>query len=357
MKITKSRLRKIIKEKFSRDDFQDVYATAQMAHVGQTRRDGSEYFTHPSEVRNITARFYPKDRVAQLAALLHDTIEDAPGSTVDSPEEMEEFIQGSIADPASAQEVIRVVRALTHTKGDDYISYVVGLLGDQPTLRVKLSDMVHNLSDAPGAKQKEKYRTALEAIAAQTGGKPPMGISPKHWAQLFSLTEGSLMKITEDKLRQIIREEAKKLKENPAMQMMMKDRMRKNAGGKPYEEPKANTKLAKRKGSEPLTKAHVEVGAFSGTSTDRSKLNKTLRAQIEKMIASGKEDQVPSNWSSILGLSDGDHLLALQKAISPGLLKKIGRFLGVSEANTTKLSKEDLRNLVKNEIKSIDLKK
>ena len=73
---------KKVEEKFSPDDFKDVYNTARMAHVGQTRRDGSEYFSHPSEVRNITAKFYPKDRVAQLAALLHDSLEDAPGSTV-----------------------------------------------------------------------------------------------------------------------------------------------------------------------------------------------------------------------------------------------------------------------------------
>ena len=86
---------KKVEEKFSPDDFKDVYNTARMAHVGQTRRDGSEYFSHPSEVRNITAKFYPKDRVAQLAALLHDSLEDAPGSTVSSEEEMEEFIRGS----------------------------------------------------------------------------------------------------------------------------------------------------------------------------------------------------------------------------------------------------------------------
>ena len=178
---------KKVEEKFSPDDFKDVYNTARMAHVGQTRRDGSEYFSHPSEVRNITAKFYPKDRVAQLAALLHDSLEDAPGSTVSSAEEMEEFIRGSIQDPAAGDEVIRVVRALTHEKGGDYLSYVVDLMGDVPTLRVKLSDMVHNLTDNPSPKQKAKYKSALDAISAMTGGKAPKGISDKHWNTLTSL--------------------------------------------------------------------------------------------------------------------------------------------------------------------------
>ena len=186
-----------VKEKFSPEDFKDVYNTARMAHVGQSRRDGSEYFSHPSEVRNITAKFYPKDRVAQLAALLHDSLEDAPGSTVSSVEEMEEFIKGSIQDPAAADEVIRVVRALTHEKGGDYLSYVVDLMGDVPTLRVKLSDMVHNLTDSPSPKQKTKYKSAIDAISAMTGGKAPKGISDKHWNTLTSLVadvEGAVMK-------------------------------------------------------------------------------------------------------------------------------------------------------------------
>jgi len=184
---SESLVRLYIRESFSSEDFKDVYNTARMAHVGQIRRDGSEYFSHPSEVRNITRGFYSGDKVAQLAALLHDSLEDAPGSTVESAEEMEDFIRGSIQNKLQADEVIRVVRALTHEKGGDYVSYVVGLMGDIPTLRVKLSDMVHNLSDNPSPKQKAKYKTALDAISDQTGGRPPRGISRDHWNALFGL--------------------------------------------------------------------------------------------------------------------------------------------------------------------------
>ncbi len=207
MKLTRRQLRKKIQERFSADDFKDVYATAQMAHMGQTRRDGSEYFTHPSEVRDIAKGFYPDDQVVQMAALLHDSLEDAPGSTVQSVEEMEEFIRGSIQDPDAGEEVIRVVRALTHEKGGNYTDYVVGLLGDIPTLRVKLADMVHNLSDSPRPKQKAKYKAALDAIEDQTGGAPPSGISSGHWDQLYSLVEKKTMRMSKRTLRRIIREE------------------------------------------------------------------------------------------------------------------------------------------------------
>lgn len=173
---------------FTREDFEDVYSTARMAHMGQKRRTGAEYFTHPSEVRNIVRKYYPDDYAAQMVALLHDSLEDAPGSTVGSIEEMESFILGSIADPASGQEVVDAVRSLTHDKGTDYGTYVVSLLDNPLALRVKLSDMLHNLSSSPSERQKKKYGDALE-IATNAVGGVPADISTQHWDDLISLTE------------------------------------------------------------------------------------------------------------------------------------------------------------------------
>lgn len=224
MKITKNQLIKLIQEAFAAEDFRDVYNTARMAHVGQTRRDGSEYFTHPSEVRNIARGFYPKDNVVQMAALLHDSLEDAPGSTVSSVKEMEDFIRGSIQDQSSANEVIRVVRALTHEKGGSYTDYVVGLLGDIPTLRVKLADMVHNLSDAPSLKQKAKYKTALDAISAQTGGSAPAGISRRHWEKLMTLvTNNQPAKEDINEFRKHVKKILKELSVQDANSVLPKD--------------------------------------------------------------------------------------------------------------------------------------
>ena len=208
MKVTRSLIRKILQEKFYSDDFRDVYATARMAHFGQKRRSGEDYFSHPAEVSKIVNKFYPEDKISKLAALLHDTLEDAPGSTVDSIEEMEGFIKGSITDPRVGEEVTRVVRSLTHEKGGDYLSYVVSLLSDVPSLRVKLADMVHNLSSSPSEKQKNKYKNALDAISRETNGHPPNGISLSHWNTLQDLTGPEIeMKITERQLRRIIRKE------------------------------------------------------------------------------------------------------------------------------------------------------
>ncbi len=186
---------------FTREDFEDVYSTARMAHMGQKRRSGGEYFTHPSEVRNIVRKYYPQDYAAQMVALLHDSLEDAPGSTVNSIDEMESFIRGSIGDVQSGQEVIDAVRSLTHEKGSDYSSYVISLLNNPLALRVKLADMLHNLSTSPSPRQKKKYETALIAASQAAGGIPPI-IDSKHWDDLTSLSETTNIRA----LRLLIRE-------------------------------------------------------------------------------------------------------------------------------------------------------
>ena len=191
----------VIVMKFTQDDFKDVYATARMAHMGQKRRDGKDYFSHPSEVRNIVRKFYPNDYAAQMAALLHDSLEDAPGSTVETVEEMEEFIRGSIQSPIAGQTVVDAVKALTHEKWAPYAEYVVGLLDNPLALRVKLADMVHNLSSTPTPRQKAKYAKSINMLLDKAGGIPA-GITPKHWETLTTLTEPKEL----SELRSFVRE-------------------------------------------------------------------------------------------------------------------------------------------------------
>ena len=150
------------------------------------------------------------------------------------------------------------------------------------------------------------------------------------------------MKITEKELRRLIRE-------NVVMRMTQ-DRMRKSGGGS-FSEPRAKSPTQKRKGNEPITRNHIVKNSFKGTSSDRAKLNKELRAQIEKMISASKEDQIPSNWSDILGLSDGDQLLALKQAINPGILKKVGRFLGMSESLTEEKLRQIIREVIEEDVR------
>jgi len=192
-------------EALGRKDYVNVYRTAAQAHRGQTRRDGEPYFSHPSSVRNIVRRYYPNDRVAQLAALLHDTLEDAPRiGTVKSLEEMEEKILGAIGDKGVAYEVLETVRHVTH-ESNDYTSYIMGLVSKPRALRVKLSDMEHNLQTA-SPRQRDKYGAAIMVIANITDGAPPTGISARHWKKILKMIKPAELKEVRDLIKRVLLE-------------------------------------------------------------------------------------------------------------------------------------------------------
>ena len=60
-------------------DVERAYEVARLAHVGQMRKSGEEYITHPVAVSQILAELGLND-VTIIASLLHDTIEDTPYS-------------------------------------------------------------------------------------------------------------------------------------------------------------------------------------------------------------------------------------------------------------------------------------
>ena len=169
------------------DDIADALATAQMAHLGQTRNTGEPYLTHPIEVANIVYQFYPENPTLCAAAILHDTLEDAlRHGNVQSNEEMESFIAGSFGDPAMGHDALRLVRALTHTS-DDYSGYIGSISKDTDVLKIKLSDMLHNLRSSPSISQRQKYHNALKTLSPDDS--PPEGISASHWKELMNLAK------------------------------------------------------------------------------------------------------------------------------------------------------------------------
>ena len=172
-----------LKEYLTKADVEDIYATARLAHMGQKRRSGESYFTHPEEVASIVQQYYPNDQVAYLVALLHDTLEDAEAVGNVSLEELMQMISGSIADRAEYDKIISAVRELTHSKNVGYTDYLLSLASKPLALRVKLADMLHNLTSSPSQKQLSKYGTALDALEAQYSGSPP-GISRDHMKAL-----------------------------------------------------------------------------------------------------------------------------------------------------------------------------
>ncbi len=173
------------------EDVADALATAQMAHLGQKRRSGEPYLVHPVEVASIVHRYYPENTVLCAAALLHDSLEDAlKMGNVRSNKDMESLIAGSFGDPNVGHEALRIVKALTHASGADYTDYVLSMSSDPDVLKIKLSDMLHNLQSTPSDKQRLKYKKALNILSPE--GHAPAGINKSHWTALMNAVNQDL---------------------------------------------------------------------------------------------------------------------------------------------------------------------
>jgi (p)ppGpp synthase/HD superfamily hydrolase len=192
-------------------DIDDIMGTAQLAHLGQKRRTGESYLEHPKEVARIVDGYYG-DSALCAAALLHDTLEDAiKQGNFKSEKELETMILASFDDDAIGREVLRVVKKLTHSKGVTYHDYVLSLLTDPSALRVKLSDMLHNLRSKPTDRQLIKYARTLQALQKASKGIP-YGINKGHWNELQNAV--SSVSLNEIYLRRAIRYILKEEKEN-----------------------------------------------------------------------------------------------------------------------------------------------
>lgn len=140
-----------------------AFAFATNKHHGQFRRDGmTPYIEHPLAVYNKALslfgdKMYDSDKDVMLAsALLHDVLED----TDTTPSELY---------ASFGQEILDVVMLLTFKpsgKSDmlDYNIYLQKIAKHEIARRVKIADMLANLSDNPTPKQIKKYGIGLEIL-------------------------------------------------------------------------------------------------------------------------------------------------------------------------------------------------
>ena len=124
---------------------------ATLAHAGQFRRDGvTPYIEHPKAVASMFEEWSLEWQVAWA----HDIVEDT------------EYTLDDLRDAGMNESVVFVLNLLTKTKGKPYLEYINELLPYKAAVKVKLADMVVNLSDDPSDRQKEKYQQATPLLLA-----------------------------------------------------------------------------------------------------------------------------------------------------------------------------------------------
>ena len=210
MSPAKKTLKKYISEICGWKDADQILSTAELAHTGQTRRSGEPYIEHPIAVANIISQYYPGERLLCTAALLHDTLEDAVANgNFKDEQELVDTIKGSYRNPEEGLQVLSIVYALTHDKSADYTDYLVSLSSNVDALKIKLADMLHNMSTGPTPKQARKYRVAFDELIKVHNGIPA-GINQGHWDALVNIIDGALD--NEELVKEYVKEYAAVLK-------------------------------------------------------------------------------------------------------------------------------------------------
>lgn len=129
---------------------------ATRAHASQFRRDGvTPYVRHPEAV---AARLKREDDETVAAAWLHDTLEDTAET------------EQSLRESGIPEKVLDAVRLLTH-RDEPYAEYLERIRANDIARKVKVADMLSNLSDAPTKGQVLKYARGLLILLGGGGAE------------------------------------------------------------------------------------------------------------------------------------------------------------------------------------------
>ena len=127
-----------------------AYTFSKEKHEGQFRRDNiTPYFSHCEKVALLV-----ESDIEKILAYLHDTVEDNRCSIED--------VQTNFGE-----DVTNYIYKLTHHREDSYEYYIRKFndMNNKLVKRVKIADIVANLTDSPTEKQIDKYYKALVILS------------------------------------------------------------------------------------------------------------------------------------------------------------------------------------------------
>ena len=138
-----------------------AYYCAEQAHVGQTRRSGEPYVTHPLAVANILADMH-MDHQSLAAAMLHDVIEDT---------EVDKLALSDQFGPTVA-ELVDGVSKLTQfefqtqaeKQAENFQKMAMAMARDLRVILVKLADRLHNMRTLDVLEVDKRRRIAKETL-------------------------------------------------------------------------------------------------------------------------------------------------------------------------------------------------
>lgn len=127
------------------------------SHREQLDKTGMPYVFHPFHLAEQM-----DDELSTVCALLHDVVEDTPTTFAD------------LSSMGFPDEVIEVLKLLTHDDDTPYMDYVQKLSSNPTARKVKIADLTHNSDltrmdtvDEYALRRNEKYALALKFLRGE----------------------------------------------------------------------------------------------------------------------------------------------------------------------------------------------
>lgn len=148
---------------------------AYLAHLGQKRKSGEPYITHPMAVATQVAQ-WRLDVKALACALMHDVLED----TGVSKQELAEAFDSSIADIVdglSKLEKLEYENQAEH-QAESFRKMILAMVKDLRVLVIKLADRLHNMRTLGVMRPEKRRRIAKETLEIYAQLANRIGMNP-----------------------------------------------------------------------------------------------------------------------------------------------------------------------------------
>jgi GTP pyrophosphokinase len=153
-----------------------AFEVARTAHVGQTRKSGEDYITHPVEVTQILIDL-GLDQETIIASLLHDTVEDTPYSL--------DQLRSDFGDQiASLVDGVTKLDKLTYgptAEAETVRKMVIAMSRDIRVLVIKLADRLHNARTWKFVSPESALRKARETLDIYAPLAHRLGMNALKW--------------------------------------------------------------------------------------------------------------------------------------------------------------------------------
>lgn len=138
-----------------------AYEIGASAHVGQMRKSGEPYITHPVAVAKILAE-QGLDGDSLIAAILHDTIEDTPITRDDLAREFGEDV-AHIVEGVTKLDKLQF-KDRHEAAAESFRKMMLAIAQDLRVILIKLADRLHNMRTLGAQSAEARHRIARETL-------------------------------------------------------------------------------------------------------------------------------------------------------------------------------------------------